>query len=87
MLKLESAGLFSRHNSSFRLFVVIALIALLFGGVFLHAGGLPAILSAIFVFLFLLTVSNCSVAQPTTVLLADHVGEQAPARAPPISSL
>lgn len=79
--------MFSRQNSSLRCFVVIALVALLFGGLFIQAGGLPAILTAIFVFLFLLTVSNCPVEQPTTVLLANHVGEQAPARAPPISSL
>jgi len=79
--------LFSRQNSSFRCFAVIALLALLFGALVLQAGGFPAILTAIFVFLFLLTVSSCPVKQPTTVLLADYVGEQAPARAPPTSSL
>lgn len=86
MKKTRGASLFSRQNSSFRFFVVIALIALLFGGALLYAGGLPAILTAIFVFLFLLTVSSRAVEQPTTVLLAEHVGEQAPARAPPIPS-
>lgn len=75
----------SRQNS-LRWFIVVVLIALLFGGLFLHAGNLPALLTAIFVFLFLLTFSNCPLKDATTAALANIVRDQAPARAPPTSS-
>lgn len=39
--------------------IVVVLIALLFAGLFLHVGTLPAFLTEIFLFLFLLTFDNC----------------------------
>jgi len=74
----------SRQNS-LRGFIVVVLIALLFVGLFLHSGYLPALLTAIFVFLFLMTLSNCPPKDATTAALANYAGDPAPARAPPTS--
>ena len=75
----------SRQNS-LRCFIVVVLIALLFVGLFLHAGNLPALLTATFVFLFLLSFSICPPEDATIAALANYVRDPAPARAPPASS-
>lgn len=79
-------NLLSRQNS-FRCFVVIVLVALLLGALLLHAGNLPALLTEIFVFLFLLAALNFPLKDASTAVLADGLAEQRPARAPPTPSI
>lgn len=74
------------RQSSLRCFIVVVLIALLFAGLFLQAGNLPALLTPIFVFLFLLAFSNCPLKDVTTPALASHATDPKAARAPPTSS-
>ena len=75
----------SRHKG-FRCFVVIVLVAVLFGALLLHAGSNPALLVDLFVFLFLLIASNCPVREVIAAALPDIIGELQPARAPPTPS-
>jgi hypothetical protein len=65
--------------------IVVVLIALLFAGLFLHVGTLPAFLTEIFLFLFLLTFDKCPLKDSTSAALADSVRDSALARAPPAS--
>lgn len=74
------------RQGRFRCFVVIVLVVLLFGALLLHSGNLPALLTEIFVFLFLLTASNCPLKEATSSALAEDNGEPGPARAPPVPS-
>jgi len=73
------------RQNSFRQIIVVVLIALLFAGLFLCAGHLPALLAATFVFLFLLSFSNCPPSYATAAGWGDHVRDPGPARAPPTS--
>jgi hypothetical protein len=77
-------SLLSRQNGV-PWFIVVLLIALLCAGLLLHAGNLPALVTAIFAFLFLLTLSNYPLKDVTTAALANDARGPAPARAPPTS--